>query len=342
MKSLRVLTLAHPDLLPPESRDGFSEKEAYVWKTEYDVISTLRKSGHEVFAFGEQEDLASLVKTIEEYKPDIVFNLLEEFHSNTLFAQHVVSLMELMQIPYTGCNPRGVMLAKGKDLSKKLLKHHRIPVPNFEVFGIGQKVRKPRHLKYPVIVKSISEDASKGISQASVVESDERLAERVNFVHERIGTAAIAEQYIDGREIYVGMIGNGRKRVLPIWELEFSRQSSGWLIATEKVKHDPDYQEKRGVLQGPAENLDPNVSKRIRDLVRRISTILELDGYARIDFRLTADGIPYFIEANPNPEIASEDEFAQAALYDNIEYPDLLNKILELGLERAGVDLANA
>lgn len=339
MKPLRVLVLLHPELMPPESRDGFDEKESYVWKTEYDVISTLRAAGHEVMPLGVQRELAPIRDTIEAWNPDIVFNLLEEFHGETLYAQNVVSLLELLRVPYTGCNPRGLMLARGKDLSKKLLKYHRIPAPAFAVFPIGKAVRRPARLGFPLIVKSVSEDASRGISQASVVETDEKLAERVTFIHERVRTAAIAEQYIDGRELYVGVLGNDRKRVLPIWELEFSDLAKGARpIATERAKHDPDYQESRGILQGPAENLPEAVVTNIRSLCRRICSTLEIDGYARIDFRLTADGVPYFIEANPNPEIASGEEFAQSALHDSVEYPDLLNRILTLGLQREGVN----
>ncbi len=339
MKSLRVLMLVHPMLIPPDSLAGVSEEESYAYKTEWDVMSTLRESGHEVKVAGAQHDIAEIRDAIEEFKPDIVFNLLEEFHGDTTLAHNIVSLLELMQVPYTGCNPRGQMMAKGKDLSKKLLKYHRIPVPNFAVFPLGKKGKRPRGLNYPLIVKSLSEDASRGISQASIVENDEKLAERVTFIHERIGTAAIAEQYVDGRELYVGAIGNGRIQVLPVWELEFQKLArDAYPIATEKVKHDPDYQERRGVMQGPAE-LDPALTSRIRTLVKRICETLELDGYVRVDFRLSHDGIPYFIEANPNPEIAEREEFAQAADHGGLPYPDLLNKILELGLKRAGASI---
>ena len=249
----------------------------------------------------------------------------------------MASLLELLRVPYTGCNPRGLMLARGKDLSKKLLHYHRIPVPAFAVFPVGRKVRRPKQLGLPLIVKSLSEDASLGIAQASVVDSDEKLAERVVFVHERIGTAAIAEEYIDGRELYVGVLGNDRRRVLPIWELEIGNLAQGSrAIATERLKHNTDYQERRGVLQGPAKDLPQPLTTRIQNIVRRVCRTLELDGYARIDFRLSKDGVPYFIEANPNPEIASSQEFAQAALHDGLEYPDLLNRILALGISRAG------
>jgi D-alanine-D-alanine ligase len=192
-------------------------------------------------------------------------------------------------------------------------------------------------LALPLIVKSLIEDASIGIAQASVVESDEALAERVTFIHERIGTAAIAEQYIEGREIYVGVLGNDRRRVLPIWELQFGDLAQGTRpIATEKVKHDLEYQQRHGVIEGPAKGLSPPLQARIHSLAKRICRTLELDGYARIDFRLSADGIPYYIEANPNPEIARIEEFASAAMHDGLAYPDLLHRILALGLSRAG------
>jgi D-alanine-D-alanine ligase len=340
MKPLRVLILAHPDLVPPDNMEELSEEEGYVWKTEYDVMKTLRGGGHEVRMLGVQTELAPIRDAVENWKPDIVFNLLEEFHGETLYAQNVVGLLELLRVPYTGCNPRGLMLARGKDLSKKLLKYHRVPVPAFGVFPIGQKVRRPGRLKFPLIVKSLWEDASLGIAQASIVDTDEKLAERVAFIHKRLNTPAIAEEFIEGREIYVGCLGNDRIQVLPVWELSFSNLADGaHAIATERVKHDPIYQEKRGILQGPAENLPANVVTKIRTLAKRICHTLELDGYCRIDFRLSKDNVPYFIEANPNPEIASSQEYAQAALHAGVNYTDLLDKILVFGLKRAGVDV---
>ena len=337
MKRLRVLVLLHPDLVPPDSLHGYSEQEIHSWKTEFDVVSTLRASGHDVRPLGVQNELKLIRDEIESWKPDIVFNLLEQFHGDPTYDQNVASYLELLRIPYTGCNPRGLILARGKDLSKKLLLYHRIPVPAFAVFPMRRKIKRPARLALPLIVKSISEDASYGIAQASLVDSDEKLNERVTFIHGRIGTAAIAEQYIDGREIYVGVVGNERLRVLPIWELDFGDLPPGTSrIATEKVKHDLDYQQRRGIKQGPAKDLSPEVCSRIVKIVKRVCRILELDGYARIDFRLSADNVPYFIEANPNPEIAKSEEFASAAAHDGLRYADLLNRILALGLRRAG------
>lgn len=338
MRKLRVLVLCHPDLVPPDSRTGFSDKQAFEWKTEFDVVSTLRKIGHEVRTLGVQYDLAPIKDAIEDWKPDAVFNLLVQFHGETVYGQNVASFLELLRVPYTGCNPRGHVLSQGKDLSKKLVKFHRIATPAFATFPMGRKVRRPPKLPFPLIVKSVIEDASTGISQASVVYDDDQLSERVRFIHERVGTAAIAEQFIDGREIYVGVLGNERLRALPVWELDFEDLPPGaHRIATERAKHNVAYQERRGIVQGPAENLPANVEARIRDAAKRICRVLDMDGYNRIDFRLAADGVPYFIEANPNPEIAETEEFAQSALHDGLAYPDLLNRILSLAISRTGL-----
>src|SRR6266516_766198 len=337
MKRLRVLVLLHPDLMPPDSVEGRSEQEIHRWKTEYDVVSTLREAGHEVRPLGVQDELKPIRDEIESWKPDVVFNLLEQFHGEAVYDQNVASYLELLRIPYTGCNPRGLVLARGKDLSKKLLIYHRVPLPAFAVFPMRRRIKRPPRLGLPLIVKSLNEDASYGIAQASVVDSDEKLAERVTFIHERIGTAAIAEQYIEGRELYVGVLGNERLRVFPIWELEFGSMAQGArAIATEKVKHDLDYQQRHDIVVGPAKDLPPQLVASIKRAAKRIYHTLELDGYARIDFRLSADGIPYYIEANPNPEIARVEEFAAAALQDGLAYPDLLHRIVTLGISRAG------
>jgi D-alanine-D-alanine ligase len=332
MKPLRILVLVHPDLMPPDSLKGFSPQEINVWKTEFDVVSTLRKAGHDVRPLGVQDELKPIREEIEAWKPDLVFNLMEEFHGETVYDQNVVSYLELLRIPYTGCNPRGLMLARGKDLSKKLVHYHRIPVPAFAVFPMQRKIHRPKRLHFPLIVKSLSEDASEGIARASLVDSDEKLAERVAFIHAKLSTPALVEQYIEGREIYVGVLGNDRLRVLPVWELDFGSAAP---IATEKVKHDQDYQERHKIEHGPAKDLSPELRVRIAKMAKRIYRTLELDGYARIDFRLSKDDIPYFLEANPNPEIAQSEEFAHAAAHDKIKYRDLLNRIVALGMRRS-------
>jgi D-alanine-D-alanine ligase len=336
VKRYRVLVILDRDLVPPDSIKGFTEEESDQWRTEYDVVSTLRAAGHEVRVLGVADELRPIRDAIDEFKPHVVFNLLEEFQGEVTYDQNVASYLELSRVAYTGCNPRGLVLARGKDLSKKLLHYHRIPVPGFAVIPIGRKVRRPKRLGFPLIVKSLTEDSSFGIAQASVVHNDEKLEERVQYIHERIGTAAIVEQYIEGREIYVGVLGNERLRVLPVWELTFKDMSDGARkIATERVKLDTKYQKRIGVEIGPAKDLSPELRARIVRYAKRICRTLELDGYCRIDFRLAENGVPYFLEANPNPEIAKSEEFAQAAKYAKLSYRRLINRILSLGLARA-------
>src|SRR5688572_26997151 len=183
--------------MPPESIPEGVEKESQPWRTEFDVISTLKAMGHEVYPVGLGSDLAVIGKAFEEHKPHIAFNLLEEFDGQALFDQHVVSYLELMKQPYTGCNPRGLTLAHDKALTKKILSYHRIPVPGFGVFPKGQKVIRPTRLRFPLLVKSVIEEGSVGISQASVVNDDTKFAERVEFIHRQTQSHAIAEQYIE-------------------------------------------------------------------------------------------------------------------------------------------------
>jgi D-alanine-D-alanine ligase len=325
----------HPSLIPPESLEGYTEKEIYAWKTEYDVVSTLRKLGHEVALLGLQDELVPLRTVITEWRPHIVFNLLEEFHGLTEFDQHVVSYLELLRIAYTGSNPRGLVLARDKALSKKLLVYHRIRVPAFVVFPRGSRIRRPKGIHFPLIVKCLKEEASRGIAQASIVEDEEKLAERARFIHENIGADAIVEQFIEGRELYVGVIGNKHIKVLPIWELVFENLPPGSAaIATARAKHNPEYQEKWGIYQQPAAGLSPALAAHIVKTSKRIYRILQIDGYARIDYRLSPTGELYFLEANPNPEIAEREEFSSAAESLGISYPALLQKILNLGLQR--------
>jgi len=335
LRPLNILVLVHPELVPPDSLKGYSDKEVHVFKTEYDVISTLKWRGHDVRPLGLKDELKPIRDAIDGWTPHVVFNLLEEFHGQATYDQNVASFLELLRLPYTGCNPRGLMLARGKALSKKLTSYHRVPTPAFTVIPIGRKIQRPARLTFPLIVKSATEDASYGIAKASLVNDEEKLKERVSFIHDKIGTDALIEQYIDGREIYVGVIGNERLRVLPVWELNFGDASEdGKRIATAAVKHDLEYQQRHNVTEGPAKGLSPETVARIQRLAKRICRTLELDGYSRIDFRLAEDGTPYFIEANPNPEIAKIEEFARAAAHDGIKYWALLERICQLGISR--------
>ncbi len=335
MKKLRVLVLMHRDFLPPASLKGLSEAEVDRIKTEIDATEALRLLGHEVHELGVHDELRPLRSALEELRPDVVFNLLEEFQDQVAYDQHVVAFLELMRVPYTGCSPRGLTLARDKALSKLVAAHHRVRVPRFEVFRPGRAVRRPARLRFPLIVKSLVAESSVGISKASLVRDDAALAARVRFVHEWIHTDAIAEEFISGRELYVGVIGNERVSVLPPRELVMQRAPGEELIATERVKHSLRYQAARGVALVPAD-LAPDLVARLARATKRLAQALQLDGYARLDWRLREDGELYFLEANPNPEVARFEEFASAAEAAGLGYEALIQRLLALALARAG------
>jgi D-alanine-D-alanine ligase len=331
MKKVRILALVHDHLVPPEDTTGIDVTEAE-WKMEYDVVVTLREIGHTVRVLGVHDDLTGIRATAAAFKPHIVFNLMEAFADVTTFDQNVVSYLELLRLPYTGCNPRGLVLARDKALSKKLLAYHRIPVPEFTVVRPGRRPTLPKRLTFPLIVKSLFFEASTGISQASVVENDEQLARRVTFIHENLGTAAIVEQFIDGRELYVGVLGNERLDVFPVWEMSFDKMPENrWKIATERVKWSTQYQKKYGIMTDQA-RLDAPAVERIQRIARRTYRALDLSGYARIDLRMDDQGRVYVLEANPNPNLAYGEDFAESAEVSGLSYERLLDRIITLGL----------
>lgn len=333
MKNLRILVLVHPSLVPPDSTDGYTDQQIDDWRTEYDVITTLRAVGHEVRCLGVLDSLTELRAAITDWKPDVVFNLLEEFNGIVTYDQHVVAFLELMEQPYTGCNPRGLLLSRDKPLCKQLLAYHRIPTAQFAVVRRGVKFRVPSRLRYPLFVKSATEDASLGISQASVVEDAAHLRDRVAFIHEQVGTDALVEEYIDGREVYVGVLGNERLTRLPVWELGFGSLADKQAgIATRKVKWDRKYQQRHGITRQAAVDLPPPVVAALDRLSRRIYRSLGLSGYARMDFRVRPDGQVFVLEANANPCLAQAEDFSQSALSAGIGYQDLLARIIALGL----------
>jgi D-alanine-D-alanine ligase len=331
VKALRVLALMHDYMVPPDDTEGIDVIQA-PWKMEFDVVSHLEDMGHQVRKVGVKDELGVIRRAIQDFTPQIVFNLMESFSEIGVFDQNVVSYLELMKTPYTGCNPRGLMLSRDKALAGTLLAYHRIPVPEFTVVRMGQVPRIQKRLPFPLIVKSLTQEASIGISQASIVLDEAALRDRVKFIHQSIGTDAIVERYIDGRELYVGVLGNVRLRVLPVWEMNFAQMPEGaHRIASERVKWNDAYREKYGIITGPAD-LPAETVRKVQHLCKRVFRTLDLSGYARIDLRLDADGRLYVLEANPNPQLAYGEDFAEAAEHAGISYESLLQRILSLGL----------
>ncbi|MFZ9689472.1 MAG: D-alanine--D-alanine ligase family protein [Phycisphaerales bacterium] len=337
-RQLNILTLMHEDLVPPASIEGLDEKDIQPWKMEYDVSITLEQElHHKVTPLGIYGDLGDLADALDRVQPDIVFNMMEEFDGHGPYDQHLVSFLELRRVRYTGCNPRGLTLARDKALSKKILAYHRLPVPAFAVFAPGRKVRRPPRLAFPLLVKSLYEEGSVGIARASVVRDDAALAERVDLIHRQTHTPAIAEEYIEGREIYVGVTGNERLQTSTPLELVLEHLPEGAPnIATSRLKWDHAHQRKMGMLTRPAE-LTAEQSRHLAQLAKRIYRALYLSGYARLDFRLAADGRFFLLEANPNPCLSFGEDFAEAMHLSGVGYPALLDRILRLGLNPRGV-----
>lgn len=333
MKKLRVMALMDRDLVPPDDMAGYSDEQALEWKTEYDVVTTLRELGHDVLKLGVSDDLSVIRDALLDYKPHITFNLLEEFHGVAIYDQHVASYLELMKQPYTGCNPRGLMLSHDKALCKQILQYHRIQTPRFTVYERGRAIKPNRRMTYPMFVKSATEDASFGLSNKSIVNTPEELRERVQQCYEEIKTAALVEEYIVGREFYVGVLGNRQLTVLPIWELLMTKLPQGEPnIATAAVKWDFEIQKKLGVKTQAPKDLSPAMRTNIQRLCKRIYRALHMSGYARMDFRVTADERIYVLEANPNPNLSYGEDFAESAHAAGIKYDELIQRILNLGL----------
>ena len=266
-----------------------TQKVIQDWRAEYDVITTLRASGHDVQVLGVLDSLVELRALIADWQPDVVFNLLEEFDGIVAYDQHVIAFLEMMRQPYTGCNPRGLLISRDKALCKQVFAFHRIPTPQFAIFRRGQRLRVPRSLRYPLFVKSSTDDASLGIAQASVVEDAARLRERIEFVFEQNKSDVLVEEYIEGRECYVGVIGNERLTRLPVWELDFGTMPANQsAIATRKVKWDLSYRSRYGIGSHPAVDLPAGVEAQLDRLSRRIYRALGLSGFARMDFRVRA------------------------------------------------------
>jgi D-alanine-D-alanine ligase len=331
LKRLRVAVLTHADLVPPASTAGLDARRIQPFKTERDVARGLRALGHDVRFIGVSDDLAPIRRCVEAWRPDVVFNLLMEFRDVGHYQGYVAGYLELLGVAATGCNPRGLLASRDKALAKKLLRHDGVPTPAFAVFGRGRVPANACGLRFPLIVKAVDEEASLGIAQASLVRDVARLRERVRFVHERVGGDALAEEYVAGRELSVGVLGGRRPRTLPVWEMWFDRLPRGSAaIATARAKWDLAYQKRIGIDSGPARRLARGLARRAAALALRSWRTLGLSGYARMDLRLAPDGGLFVLEANATPDVAADEDFARAARAAGLAYPALLQRIVEL------------
>jgi D-alanine-D-alanine ligase len=334
MKPPLVVTCLVDEATVSEHDPQFRDRSAVNVSTEYDVIQALRTLGHAVRVAPMCDDVVAVARALSENRPDIVFNLTELFRWERRQDANIAALLEMLDIPFTGSGAIGLMLCRNKALSKHLLTARRTRVPGFLVLPPARRVVVPKAIRFPLVVKPLYMDGSEGIANASLVRTPAELYERAAMVHARFHQPAIAEQYIEGRELYAPVLGNARLSVLPAREIHFSQDDArAPVLATYKVKWDKAHQKRWGIRFGFAE-LDRDTAEAVARISRRVFRILQLRDYGRIDMRLAADGRLYVLEVNPNPNLARDDEVGESAQRAGIDYPVLIDRIVRMALRR--------
>ncbi len=321
-----------------EDEDFKREVEARVEEAEYEVAEALMAYGHDVLMVGVHHDFQHMLDRLRAFEPAMVFNCAEAFHDNPRLDYLFPALLEAEGYRHSGAQPLALLTTRNKALSKKVLAYDGIRVPGFVTYRLSEEVADhPRDLVYPLIVKPLQEDASAGISQASVVADVDSLAERVRFVHERFGQPAIAEEFVEGRELYVGMLGNGeRLDILPIIEMVFDKDANKpeERIATKLAKWDEPYRERRGIRNVFARPISQLARTRIEDACRTAFRALWLQDYGRLDVRLTSEDEVWVLEANANPFISFGHDLANAAEKAGLDFYAFINRIVDEALQR--------
>ena len=318
------------------------EREVSTWGTdepemEYQIAHALRECGHEVRLHGVRDDLEYLLKDLSEWKPDLVFNGAEAYRGDESLEYLLPGLLEAEGFRYTGAPPLALQVTRNKAISKKVLAYFGIQVPGFVSYRLRENVDQSPPLRFPLIVKPLQTDASAGIAQASIVQDVDSLAERVSFIHERFGQGAIAEEFVDGRELYVSLVGNDDGlEILPITEMVFDKRKTRpeERIATQFAKWDESYRERKGIRNVFARPLARAVRDRIVETCRTAYRALWLRDYARLDLRVTEDGGVWVLEANANPFISYGHDMANAAAKAGMEYSEFIDRIVNTALHR--------
>ena len=319
-----TVSVDDPEFMNPEGKQ----------MTQSHVIEALRILGHQVSIIGVFDNLESIIRDLKTIQPDVIFNLTEQYCGERLWDKNITAVLELLQFPFTGAGTIGLMLCRDKRLCKQLLGIHRIRVPDFISLPWNHRMRIPRKIHYPLVVKPALADGSEGISNASLVSTEQALRERADFIHERWQQDVIAEEYIEGRELYVTVLGNKRLTVFPPRECLYDFDSDeGPNLATYRVKWNDKYRERWGIHFGFAE-LDEKTQKRIEQVCKKVFRILYLQDYARIDLRLRPDGKICILEVNPNPDLAYGEEVAEAAEKGGWDYEKLISQIIKQTLQR--------
>lgn len=336
MKSLKILLLfdVSIQLSPDEYTHYWNTPD---WKTEKDVRNTLVKLGHRVIPFGIHNDIEAFLKLVREEKPDLVFNMSEAFSGKRDFEPNLTALMQLMGVPFTGAGPMSLQLCKDKGLTKIILNYHQIQTPQFLVLKKSRSIPSIKKFQFPAFIKPLQLESSEGISQVSYVENEKEALARIKFIHDRLGVDAIMEEFIDGREVYVSILGNDKLSVFPARELFFKQVPSDQpKFATFRSKWDREYRKKWGIDSGWMAEMSESTQKKLNETCKKIYRLLDIQGFGRIDLRIRGDEI-YFIEANPNPSIAKKEDYALSAHKGGIDYEELISRIISLSLNTSDV-----
>jgi len=333
-KKLKILVIFDMNFNPGKNNNYLRCLKRPEWVSDRDVILGLKKLGHDIKLLGIYNDISLLMNAINEETPDLVFNMCLRFENDANYASHIMSLLELLKVKFTGNGSLGTKLCQDKALSKKIVCHHNILVPEFIVSPLIKPLRRLNGIHYPAIVKPLNMDGSVGITNSSFVRNEKHGLTRIDYIHKRFEMDAIVEEYIDGREFQVGVLGNKRLTVLPPREVCFSKiPNSKPKIYTEYSKWVKKYRSKWGIHYRPVTNISKDLQKKINKTCKVIYKKLHLKGYARFDFRLKKNGEIFFLEANPNPGISKHDNLTLAANEEGINYYQLLDKIIRLAFE---------
>lgn len=324
---------AEPEQKPPRRKKKHTRKRKPKHDRE-EIFEALEKLGHEPFyqvLDGNPQSLISLARC----NADLVFNLTESYGGDDTKDMNVAAYLDLLGLPYTGTGPHGYFLAQHKATAKKMFAFHGIRTPYFATAYRG-RIDHAHDVQFPLIVKPTLEDGSIGIDCDAVVNSVKELMERVEYIQDEFDSPALIEEYIEGREIYAAILGSyERAQALPLIELDLSKLPKGVpKIASQEVKFEKDTEAYRLTKSAPAEDLDEGTATALTETALAAYHALKLRDYGRIDMRLSTKGEVYVIEANPNPWLASSQEFAMAAKKSGRTYAQLIGEIVDMAMAR--------
>jgi D-alanine-D-alanine ligase len=299
------------------------------------VAESLAAGGHKTSILTIRHDLNELIEGLKARKPQVVFNLVESFGDDILGGlMGVTGVLDLLQVPYTGGGPGELYLQEDKGLSKKLLAFEQIPYPDFATFAPNSEFETGGNLRMPLFVKPLRMDASIGIDERSLVRTTQQLMERVLYIQRKFGDAALAEEYIEGREFYVGVLGNEAQIAFPPIEMDFSGLKDGSLRVMDSQAKFDERSERFHGTRAVLATLEPELRARLQKVSIAAYRALRVCDYGRVDLRLTETGEVYVIEVNANCYLEKHSEFATAAAAQGLSYEALLNRIVELAVER--------